>query len=214
MKSAVRGRSSAGAVASCVAVLAALAIGASVARADADPASDWLIQQDAFYPYTTKVSTTQQRALDAALASARKAGVPIKVAIIAGPNDLGAVSVLFRRPPDQYAKFLGTELSFVNKGRVLVVLPTGYGLWWHRQLPAREVTAIDALPPPASSDGDTMAAAADTAVQRLLALHGVQVARPPSTHSSTNADRLKIAGGALGLVAIGLGASMFRRRRT
>jgi len=197
----------------CVAVLAALSVGASVARADADPASDWLIQQDAFYPYTTKVSTTQKRALNAALASARKAGVPIKVAIIAGPNDLGAISVLFKRPPGQYAKFLGTELSYVNKARVLVVLPSGYGLWWHKPLPAREVAAISALPPPASSDGDTMAAAANTAVRRLLALHGIKVAPPPPTHSSTNADRLKIAGGALALVAIGLGASMFLRRR-
>lgn len=200
-------------VAACVAALAALAMGASVARADADPASDWLIQQDAFYPYTTKVSTTQKRALDAALASARKAGVPIKVAIIAGPNDLGAVSVLYRRPPDQYAKFLGTELTFVNKGRVLVVLPSGYGLWWQKKLPAREVAAIDALAPPASADGDTLAAAANAAVRRLLALHGVQIAPPPPTRSSTNADRLTIAGATIALVAVGLGVSLFRRRR-
>jgi len=201
------------AVAVTAAALLALCIGASVARADADPASDWLIQQDAFYPYTTKVSTAQKQALNAALASGRKAGMPIKVALIAGKGDLGAVSILFDRPPNQYAKFLGTELSYVNKARVLVVLPEGYGLWWHKPLPANEVKAIRALPPPASADGDTMVAAANTAVRRLLALHGIQVAPPPAVHSSTNADRLKIAGGALVLVAIGLGVSLLLRRR-
>jgi hypothetical protein len=195
-----------------VAALVALSF-ASLARADADPASDWLIQQDAFYPYTTKVSTSQKQALNAALASGRKAGVPIKVALIAGPNDLGAVSILFKRPPQQYAKFLGTELSYVNKARVLVVMPSGFGLWWHKPLPAREIAAIRALPPPASADGDAMAAAANTAVRRLLALHGINVAPPPAAHSSANADRLKIAGGALLLVAIGLGTSLLLRRR-
>jgi hypothetical protein len=191
----------------------ALCLGAAVARADADPASDFLIQQDAFYPFTAKVSTSEKQALNAALASGRKAGVHIKVAIIAGPNDLGAISILFKRPPQQYAQFLGTELSYVNKARVLVVMPHGYGLWWHKPLPAREVAAIRALPLPASNDGDTMAAAANTAVRRLLALHGVHVAAPPATHSSTNADRVKIAVGALVLVAIGLGTSLLLRRR-
>ncbi len=196
-----------------LAVVVALSAGASAARADADPASDFLIQQDAFYPFTTKVSTGQKQALNAALASGRKAGVHIKVAIIAAPNDLGAVSILFKRPPQQYAKFLGTELSYVNTGRVLVVTPSGYGLWWHKPLPAREVAALHALPPPASADGDTLAAAANTAVRRLLAVHGVRVAPPPATHSSATGDRLKIAGGVLVLVAIGLGASLLLRRR-
>ena len=195
------------------AAVVALCLGATVARADADPASDWLIQQDTFYPYTAKVSTGQKQALNAALASARKAGVPVKVAIIAGPNDLGAVSILFKRPPQQYAKFLGTELSFVNTARVLVVMPNGYGLWWHKPLPAREVAAIRTLAPPASGDGDTMVAAANTAVRRLLALYGVHVAPPPATRSSANADRVKIAAGALVLVAIALGTSLLLRRR-
>ena len=200
-------------VAVTAAALLTLCVGASVARADADPASDWLIQQDTFYPYTTKVSTAQKLALNAALTSGRKAGVPIKVAIIAGKGDLGAVSILLDRPPNQYAKFLGTELSYVNKARVLVVFPNGYGLWWHKPLPAKEVAAIHAMPPPASADGDTMAAAANTAVRRLLALHGIQAAPPPAVHSSAGSDRLKIAGGAIVLVAIGLGASMLLRRR-
>ena len=196
-----------------IAALLALCSGASAARADADPASDFLIQQDAFYPFTAKVSTTQKQALNAALASGRKAGVHIKVAIIAGPNDLGAVSILFNRPPQQYAKFLGTELSFVNTARVLVVTPNGYGLWWHKPLPARELAALHSLPPPASAGGDTLTAAANTAVRRLLALHGVHVAPPPATHNSSNADRVKIAGGTLVLVAVGLGVSMLLRRR-
>ena len=78
-------------------MLLTLAFGAAGARADADPASDYLIQLDAFYPFSTKVSTEQKQALNAALASGRKAGVPIKAAVIAAPNDLGAVTVLFRQ---------------------------------------------------------------------------------------------------------------------
>ena len=33
-----------------------LVLGASIARADADPASDYLLQSDVFYPFETKVS--------------------------------------------------------------------------------------------------------------------------------------------------------------
>jgi hypothetical protein len=195
------------------ALLLTLAFGAAGARADADPASDYLIQLDSFFPFSTKVSSEQKQALNAALASGRKAGVPIKVAVIAAPNDLGAVTVLFRKP-HQYAKFLGTELSYVTKARVLVVMPNGYGIWrGGKPVPPREVAALRALPPVGSSDGDKLTAAANTAVRRLLALHGVRVAPPPATHSSTTSDRVKIASGALALVAIGLGASMLLRRR-
>lgn len=197
-----------------VALMLVLGAVASTARADADPASDYLIQQDAFYPFSTGVSTEQKQALNAALASGRKAGVHIKAAIIAAPNDLGAVTVLFKMPPSQYAKFLGQELSYVTHARILVVTPKGYGIWRSgKPVPARELDALRALPPAATNNGDKLTAAANTAVRRLLALHGISVAPPPAVHSSTTADRVKIAGGALVLVAIGLGASMFLRRR-
>jgi hypothetical protein len=197
-----------------IAVILTLGAAASSARADADPASDYLIQQDAFYPFSTKVSNEQKQALNAALASGRKAGVHIKVAIIAAPNDLGAITVLFKMPPGRYAKFLGTELSYVTHARVLVVMPKGYGLWRDgKPIPPRELAALRRLPPPGTNNGDKLTAAANTAVRRLLGLHGVTVAPPPPVHSSTTADRVKIAAGALVIVAIGLGVSMFLRHR-
>lgn len=201
-------------VAALAAGVVALTAVASIAHADADPASDYLIQSDAFYPFSTKVSGGQKRALEAALASGRKAGVPVKVAIVAAPSDLGSVTVLFKLPPQRYAKFLGTEIGFVSKARVLVVMPSGYGLWRSgRPVPARELAAVRALPPPGSDDGDRLAAAANTAVRRLLALHDVRVAAPPPVQSSTTADRIKIAVGAIVIAAIGLAVSTLLRRR-
>lgn len=192
-----------------------LALGASIARADADPASDYLLQSDVFYPFETKVSGSEKARLDAAVASARKARLRTKVAIIAQKNDLGAVSVLYGKP-QQYAKFLGTELFYVNNARVLVVMPNGYGLWRRGgPLPAKELAAVRALPPP-GADGDKLAGGANTAVRRLLALHGVTAAEPTSSGSSTTQDRVVIAASALALVVFGLGVYGLlhaRRRR-
>ncbi len=196
------------------AILLALVV-ASGARADADPASDYLLQSDVFYPFETRVSGSEKAQLDAAVASARKAGLRTKVAIIAQKNDLGAVSVLFGKP-QQYAKFLGTELFYVNKARVLVVMPNGYGLWRRGgPLPPKELAAVRALPPP-GADGDKLAGGANTAVRRVLALHGVTAPQAASDGSSTTQDRVMIAAGALALVVVGLGAYgllQLRRRR-
>jgi hypothetical protein len=50
------------------------------------------------------------------------------VAVIASPYDLGSVTPLWRKPR-VYAKFLGTELSYVFHGTLLVVMPGGFGLF-------------------------------------------------------------------------------------
>jgi hypothetical protein len=196
------------------AIAIALAAGAPLARADADPASDYLLQTDIFYPFETKVSGGQKAQLEDAVASARRAGLHTKVAIIAQKNDLGAVSVLYRKP-QQYAKFLGTELFYVNNARVLVVMPNGYGLWRRGgPLSAKELAAVHSLPPP-GADGDKLAAGANTAVRRVLALHGVTVSETASNGSSTTHDRIVIAASALALVVVGLGvyALLHLRRR-
>jgi hypothetical protein len=195
-------------------VLAALVI-ASSALADADPASDYLLQSDVFYPFGTSVSQTQKAQLEAAVESARRAGLRAKVAIIAQKSDLGGVSVLYGKP-QQYAKFLGTEMFYVNSGRVLVVMPNGYGLWRKGgTVPPKELAAVHALPRP-GTDGDKLAAGANTAVRRILALHGVTPSAAASDGSSTTRDRIVIAGSALGLVVVGLAVYallQLRRRR-
>ena len=122
------------------------------------------------------------------------------------------MTVLYREP-QRYAKFLATELFYVNDARVLVVMPNGYGLWRRGgKLDPREVNALHALAPPGSADGDTLATSAFAAARPLLALHGIHVATPKSTSSRTS-DRLEIAGGALAIIAAGLVVVALRRRR-
>jgi hypothetical protein len=188
-----------------------LALGTASARADADPASDFLLSTDIFYPFGTKVSGGEKSALGDAVASAKAGGMRIKVAIIAQPSDLGSVTVLYRKP-QSYSEFLGKELFYVNRARVLVVMPNGFGLWRKGgALPARELSAVHGLPQPGSTDGNTLAASANTAVRRLLALHGIRVTAS-SGHNASD-DRLTIAGAALALIVVGAVASVLLRRR-
>ena len=110
-------------VAACAACLAA----PQAAQADADPASDILPTVNVFYPYQPKVADDLKADLNGATAAAKKAGYPIKVAIIATAADLGGVPQLFNKPT-QYAGYLGREISFNQKSQpLLVVMPAGLG---------------------------------------------------------------------------------------
>jgi hypothetical protein len=100
--------------------------GVGVARADGDPASDVLPGQDVFVPYSS-ISPALERRLYAVAAAVRRAGYPLKIALIGARTDLGVVPALFGRPA-AYARFLSTELSGVVNGPVLVVMPGGFGL--------------------------------------------------------------------------------------
>jgi hypothetical protein len=112
-----------------LAALAALCLMVSApasAVADGDPASDVLLGQDVFLPYSP-ISQRVQRNLYAVTAAARRAGYPVKVALIGARTDLGVVPALFGRPA-AYARFLSAELAGVAGGPVLVVMPDGFGL--------------------------------------------------------------------------------------
>jgi len=199
-------------VVASLAALLPLAVGVVSARADADPASDFLLSTDVFYPFSTKVSGGAKSALDDAVSSAKKGGMRVKVAIIANPSDLGSVTVLYRKP-QPYSEFLGKELFYVNQARVLVVMPNGYGLWRKgAALPPRELNEVHSLRAPDSTDGTTLADGANTAVRRLLALHGIPVTASSSGHNTTT-DRLTIAAAALAVIVVGGVASVLLRRR-
>ena len=197
------------------AVLAAAFIAAPAAHADGDPASDYLLSQDTFLPFDAKISEEQAAQLNAVVADAKKKGFPIKVAVIAKPFDLGAVPSLYGKPKT-YARFLGQELFFVYKGRLLIVMPSGYGASrGGKPLPSAQ-RVLDTMPP-SGKDGTALVAAASRAVQRLAAQNGVRVAIPPvaSGGSETN-DRLiiaGIAGGLVLLVLIGFAARRILARR-
>jgi hypothetical protein len=197
-----------------VVVLAAVALLAvPSARADGDPASDFLIASDTFYPFTTKISPASQKQLDALVAEAKRKGFPIKVALIGGTGDLGAVPSLWRKP-ETYARFLGQELFFVYRGRLLVVMPNGYGVSRAgKALPSgRRVVGRLAQP---GAGGDALAAAAETAVRRLAAQNGVKLTEPTAVAGSggshTTRDRLVLGGIVLGLVAL-FGVGLLGRR--
>jgi cytochrome oxidase Cu insertion factor (SCO1/SenC/PrrC family)/thiol-disulfide isomerase/thioredoxin len=172
-----------------IAVLALLAVAAwpAAARADGDPGSDVLVYQSLFFNSDAGLTVPAQLQLDASLKAAARAGVPIRVAIIATPSDLGAVGALWRRP-DAYARFLGLELSLGYKGRLLVVMPNGVGFNWpgHSSAPAQR--ALRGLVAPVGANG--LAAMAQTAIRRVAAASGVTLAAasapaPPSSASSS-----------------------------
>ena len=110
-----------------MAVLVLAALVPAGAIADGDPASDVLLGENVFYPYSPPVSAPLQKSLNATTAAAKRAGFPIKVALIASPVDLGVIPDLFGKP-QKYAEFLDQEISFRGKQPLLVVMPAGYGV--------------------------------------------------------------------------------------
>ena len=139
------------------------------ARADGDPASDYLLSQDTFLPFDANISKEQAAQLNTVVADAKKQGFTIKVAVIAKPFDLGAVPSLYGKPKT-YARFLGQELFFLYKGRLLIVMPNGYGASrGGKPLPSTQ-RVLDRMAAP-QEGGAALTAAAARAVQRLAAQH-------------------------------------------
>jgi hypothetical protein len=184
-----------------------------VATADADPASDILLGQSVFYPFSPSVSGDIQRQLNAEVSGAARAGLPIKVALIGSPVDLGAVPNLFGKP-QTYAKFLDQEISFQGtKQPLLVVMPAGYGV---SGLSAAATAAAPTLPKPPGSQNNDLARAAMVAVQKLAAAGGHPirgVAVPGAASSGGSSAPVIIAILAAAAVATASAVILFRRRQ-
>jgi hypothetical protein len=187
---------------------------APFALADGDPASDYLLGGAAFLsPYDGKIPASTQARLNAMLASAQKQGLPLKLAVIVTPYDLGSVPMLFGKP-QVYAKFLGLEDYYYWRNELIVVMPKGYGIYKAKNLPAADKATIKALAPPASKSGAAIGLAAERALQAVAAKHGITLSTATgSGGSSAWTERAQIAGGALVLCAIGFGAWWLARRR-
>ena len=112
-----------------LAVVLLAAVAAQSARADGDPASDYLLVQKVFLSYELSPYPQQEHALTKLVAQANKQGFAIRVAVISSAYDLGSVTVLWRKP-QTYARFLSAELEFVYKQRLLIVMPNGFGFNW------------------------------------------------------------------------------------
>jgi hypothetical protein len=194
------------------------ALGAASARADGDPASDYLISQPVFLPFEQKVDDARAAELTALLADAKKKGFEVRVALIATRTDLGAVPVLFGKP-QRYAQFLGQELVYFYKRELLVVMPNGYGLYQKGAKLTEDKAALAAVPPPEAPDGNALAAAAGDAVRALAKRRGLTLAAAEpadgggSSGSSGNRDRIVIVVGVLVLAAIAIAVQQLLRRR-
>jgi hypothetical protein len=196
--------------------VAALAlVAAGTARADGDPASDFLLTQKVFLPYDGRVSATRSRQLAALASDAARDGYPIRIALIASPTDLGSVTALWAKP-QQYAKFLAAEVSFAYRGRLLIVMPAGLGTYQLGHPSGSQRRALAGLKVAPGANG--LAATAVTAVERLDAARGITLRAPRVTSPSkrTSDDRLRlglIVAGALVVAAALLPVMRLRRRR-
>jgi hypothetical protein len=184
------------------------------ARADGDPASDVLLGQDVFLPYSS-ISPTIQRRLFAVAAAAKTAGYPLKIALIGARTDLGVLPSLFGQP-EAYARFLSSELTGVVAEPVLVVMPAGFGLALDGH--ARSTTPLHGIPVRSGTDGLGRAALAATERLAASAGHplpaGAATTGPSLGASSATVRHALIAIAILALVAAaGIGAALRARIR-
>jgi hypothetical protein len=163
------------AIAVALALFVAIAGHSPAARADGDPASDFLAAQAAFVPADGSFPASQQAQLEELLATAQRRGYPIRVAVIATPTDLGSVSGLWRNPAG-YARFLGQELPLVFRGTLLVVMPNGFGVTAVGPRAGVPVPGAGSLPP--ATRGESMLIAAIAAVRSLAAAVGRPLPAP------------------------------------
>jgi hypothetical protein len=186
-----------------------------LARADGDPASDYLLTQLSFVPPDSALSAADTAQLNGLLRATRSAGYTIHVALIASRYDLGSVTVLYKQPK-LYAPFLSQELRFYYKGRVLVLMPNGYAIANDGKRDPAEEAIVANLPLPKPFSGAPLAAAASTAVRALAAHAGVDVKALPSikagSSGSSSSDRILIGAGAIVLLGL-IGAVTVTRRR-
>jgi hypothetical protein len=192
-------------------VAIACLIAVPVARADGDPASDYLLGLSAFVPPDAGVPSADAQQLTAVLKAAKARGYVIRVALIASRYDMGSVTPLFRQPR-RYARFLGQELYFVYKGRLLVVMPNGYGVSRGGKLLPQGQTLVDKLRPP-GADGHLLGTQAIVAVRRLAAASEIAVPLPkPVPPKSQTGDRIVIGVAGIVLLLALAGAMTWRRR--
>jgi hypothetical protein len=191
-----------------VAAAAAL-VAVPVARANGDPASDVLLTQPVFFPIDAALPDSDREALLKTVEAANERGYPIRVALIPFTSDLGTAVSLWRHP-QSYAKFLGSELAFVYAKRLLIVQPSGFGIYNHNKPVAKEQRVLRRLP--VGKTPVELTRSATAAVRALAASEGVTLPEGSSGGHDWR-DRVIIAvGGLLIVVAIVLVGRRLRAR--
>jgi hypothetical protein len=184
----------------------------AVARANGDPASDYLLVQSVFLPFNAKVDPGAAADLSDTIREADKAGFRIKVAVIGTRYDLGTAFSLYNKP-QKYAEFLGLELSFQYRDRLLVVMPQGFGFSIDGRSDPRGIRIVKRLPAP-GTDTTKQVEAATEAVRRLAAASGQVLPKGSSGGGSATRDRITIAAAVTALIALLAAIVLFRRGRT
>jgi hypothetical protein len=182
----------------------------AAARANGDPASDYLLVRNTFLPFTTGIDKDAVDRLEKTIQAADKAGYKIKAAMILAPSDLGTAFSLFRQP-QRYAQFLGLELAFVYRGRLLVVMPNGYGYAVNGKPDPKLSRLLKGVPPP-GADATKEVEAASLAIRRLAAANGHRLEISSGGGSNTR-DRITIAAAATAGIAVIAAIALYRRQR-
>ena len=177
-----------------VATLVALLLLAlpAAASADVDPASDVLLFQNAFFPRVKPPSTGLKNELTALTKQANDQEYNLKVAVIGARLDLGGAPQLYRHP-DQYAKFLGTELRSAT-GLVqplIVVMKGGVGTYGMGD----EASAVKGMTVPANPTSDQLTQIGIDATKKASAAAGFPL-KPVSAKAIGKKSNQSSGGGA------------------
>ena len=116
------------------------------------------------------------------------------------------------RKPKKYARFLGEELTLVYHGRLLVVMPNGFGVSRAGLALPAEQRILDRLPPPGSG-GPRLVQAGIAGVRALAAAAGVRVPAPKPASGGGGSDTLVWASGGAAAAVLVAGAILFALRR-
>jgi hypothetical protein len=178
------------------------------ALADGDPASDVLAPADVrVYMTLAATSSAPESQLAKTTQQITDAGLPIKVAVIGNKTDLGAVPQLWAKP-QIYARFLGSELRFIYKDTLLVVMPQGFGINGPYGQP-KAIAALQGIDPRKDTSPKGLTASADLALRALAKADGLNV----SSGSGGGGGGLPlplIAAGVMVLAGIGGGVLVLR----
>ncbi|MGI8413663.1 MAG: hypothetical protein ACR2QA_14495 [Solirubrobacteraceae bacterium] len=116
--------------------------------------------------------------------AAKRAGLPIKVALIDTVPDLGVLTQLFGKP-QRYADFLDQEISYppTQPQPLLVVMPGGFGV---RGVDSAAKLGLGSVPAPVGAQSDDLARAAIAAVAKLAAASGHPIKSASGTGSASS----------------------------
>jgi hypothetical protein len=179
------------------------------ARANGDPASDVLLASQVFLPFEAPISKSAANELRDTVAAANSKGYKIRVAVIAFTSDLGTAVSLWKHPQD-YARFLGSEIAFVYMGKLLIAMPSGFGFYNGKKPVAKERRVLARVPP--GKTPTPLAESASAAVRALARASGIKLPKSGGGSSATR-DRLILGAAVLVLLLVLFFPARLVRRR-